>query len=138
MSKKGQCFCGAVRYSLSAPIQNVYYCHCRDCQYLSCSAFQVLGIVPRGALVLEAGELTAYRHPTEDGSELTRHFCATCGTPIYNDSSRFDEIHMFSISTLDDTGSIRPDFEIWTRSKCAYADIDPGIRSHARGAMDDE
>ena len=136
MTMKGRCFCGAVRFELTAAVQNVYYCHCRDCQYLSGSAFQVLGIVQRGGLKLQAGRLTAFRHPTEDGSELTRHFCSTCGTPIYNNSSRFDDIHMFSVSTLDDADRLRPDFEIWTRSKCAYAQIEPGIRSHARGAMD--
>ncbi len=134
---EGQCFCGAVRYRLTAPMQDAYYCHCHDCQSLSGSAFQVLGIVSRGALKLLAGKPAAFTHPTEDGSELTRYFCPTCGSPIYNDSSRFDDIHMFAVTTLDDTSSIQPGFEIWTRSKCAFARIDPQIRSFTRGAMDD-
>ncbi len=137
MTMEGRCFCGEIRYRLTAPVQDAYYCHCRDCQYLSGSAFQVLGIVARGELKLLRGKPAAFRHPTEDGSELTRYFCPKCGTPIYNDSSRFDDIHMFSVSTLDDSSAIRPAFEIWARSKCAFAHIETQIRSFQRGAMDE-
>ena len=132
---KGRCFCGAVGYELTAPIQDVYYCHCRDCQRLSGSAFHVLGIVEQGGLNV-TGEVRSYTHPTEDGAALTRHFCPVCGTPVYNHSSRFTDIHMFTIHTLEDPESVKASFEIWTRSKSRHARIKPGITGYPRGAMD--
>ena len=133
---KGQCFCGAVRYSLKSDIQDAYFCHCRDCQYLSGSAYHALAIVGMNDFKLETGKPTKFTHKTQDGSELTRAFCPQCGTPLFNTSTRFDEIVMFTISSLDDPSMVRPTFQIWTSSKTSWPDIGSALESYPYGAMD--
>ena len=133
---KGKCFCGAVKYELTSQPQDAYYCHCRDCQYLSGSPFHVLGIVERGSVNLISGELSEYKHLAQDGSGMTREFCKICGTPVFVTSTRFEEIQMFTVNTLDEPENVKPSFEIWTTSKVSWANIQSGINSFPRGALD--
>ena len=133
---QGQCFCGAIRYQLKTPPQSAYYCHCRDCQYLAGGPFHVLAIVERGAIDLQSGKPGVYRHPTQDGSQMSREFCQSCGTPLFFTSSRWDDSQMITLSSLDDPDVLSPSFEIWTRSKRSWAHIEPGITSFAYGALD--
>jgi hypothetical protein len=134
---KGRCFCGEIQYQIDTPLQEAYYCHCRDCQYLSGSPFHVLVIVKRGSIKLVAGKTSKHQHKTQDGSEMTREFCPNCGTPLFLSSSRFDDIQMLTLNSLDDPEVINPSFQIWTNSKVSWAEISPEITSHFRGARDD-
>ncbi len=133
---KGKCFCGAVKYELTSQPQDAYYCHCRDCQYLSGSPFHVLGIVERGSVNLISGELSEYKHLAQDGSGMTREFCKICRTPVFVTSTRFGEIQMFTVNTLDEPENVKPSIEIWTPSKVSWANIQSGINSFPRGALD--
>ncbi len=133
---KGRCFCGSVRYELTSQPQDSYYCHCRDCQYLSGSPFHVLGIVERGSIDIVSGELSKYKHSAQDGSGMTREFCTKCGTPLFITSTRFEDIQMFTVNTLDEPESVKPSFEIWTNSKVSWANIQPGINSFPHGCLD--
>ena len=134
---KGGCFCGAVRYELIRPPKEAYYCHCRDCQYLSGSSYHVLGVVERNTLKLLSGELSEYSYVTHDGSGLKRETCKKCGSPLFVTSSSFEDIQMFTVSTLDEPESMKPSFEIWTCSKVSWANIQGEISSFTRGAFDD-
>jgi hypothetical protein len=134
---EGRCFCGDIQYQLTSPPRDAYYCHCRDCQYLSGSPFHVLAIVELGCIDMIAGETAKHRHKTQDGSDMTREFCPNCGTPLFLTSSRFADIQMFTVNTLDDPEVIKPSFQIWTTSKVSWAEVSPGIRCHPHGALDD-
>lgn len=133
---KGGCFCGSVRYELTAPPLEVYYCHCRDCQHFSGSPFHVLGAVERDSIVLTSGNLSEFAHRVQNGSGMKREFCENCGTPLFITSTRFQDIQMFTVNSLDDPGSVKPSFEIWTNSKMSWANIEPGIKNFPRGALD--
>ncbi len=136
ITMKGRCFCGSVEYELTSPIQDSYYCHCRDCQYMSGSSFRVLGIVGSDSLDFKSGELSEFEHKTQDGSVMKRYFCPRCGTPLYNTSTRFRDIQMLCVNTLDEPEAVKPSMEIWTTSKVTWAHIDPDIMSHPYGALD--
>ena len=133
---KGKCFCGAVKYELTSQPQDAYYCHCRDCQYLSGSPFHVLGIVERGSINLISGELSEHKHFAQDGSGMSREFCAKCGTPLFVTSTRFEDIQMFTVNSLEEPEKVKPSFEIWTNSKISWANIQSGINSFPQGALD--
>jgi hypothetical protein len=134
---KGGCLCGSVRYELTSPPQEAYYCHCRDCQYLSGSPFHVLGIVERESINLTSGEISEYTHEAQDGSGMKREFCTKCGTPLFVTSTRFQDIQMFTVNTLDEPDSITPSFEIWTSSKVTWANIQLNNNSFKHGALDE-
>ena len=133
---KGGCLCRAVRYEVTEDLQGAYYCHCRDCQIASGSPFHVLAITRRGGIELQRGELDAYTSRTDSGFEMTRRFCPNCATPLFLSSTRFAEIEMFTVTTLDDPEAVRPSFEIWTESKLTCASIGAEIERFPRGALD--
>jgi len=130
---KGQCFCGSIRYELTKEVEDAYYCHCRDCQILSGSAFHVLGIVPRGSVNILCGELCMYEHQAASGFVMTREFCCKCGTPLFASSTRFKQIQMFMLSTLENPIAIQPKFEIWCDSKVSWFKITDEINSFPKG-----
>jgi len=133
---RGNCFCGSVSYELSSKPKQVYYCHCRDCQMLSGSAFHVLGVTQRRSIVKLAGELTTFSHPTASGSVMHREFCPKCGTPLFLKSSRFPDIQMFTVSALEQPDALQPSFEIWTSSKLPWSVIAEELKSFVHGADD--
>ena len=133
---KGRCFCGSVRYKLTSPIKDAYYCHCRDCQYFSGSPFHVLGIVERGTIKLISGSTRIFEYQVQDNCHMKREFCENCGTPLFLTSSRFETIQMITVNSLDDPGTVTPSFEIWTKSKVPWSMIDSGIASFSHGAFD--
>ena len=67
---------------------------------------------------------------------MSREFCTKCGTPLFVTSTRFKDIQMFIVNTLDVPESVKPSFEIWTSSKVSWANIQPGINSFSHGALD--
>ena len=134
---KGRCLCGSVQYELTARPQDVYYCHCRDCQILSGSAFHVLGIVERDSINILSGEIARYQHTTDSGFTMTREFCPECGTPLFVRSTRFPEVEMFTVSALEEPESVEPSFQIWSASKISWSTIDVELRSFPHGALDE-
>ena len=72
----GGCECGAVRYRVDAPAQELYHCHCSRCRRLHGSLFATYAYIRRDELVIERGSqnLATYQ------SSLARwYFCRTCG-----------------------------------------------------------
>ena len=103
---------------------------------MSGGPFHVLGIVERGSINIVSGELSEFNHQAQDGSEMTREFCSRCGTPLFVTSTRFEDIQMFVVSTLDEPEAITPSFEIWTSSKVSWANIKSDLKSYPHGALD--
>jgi len=135
---KGRCLCNSVLFELRSEIQNSYYCHCRDCQLQSGSAFQVFGIVDYGSIVLRQGKLSEFTQEAASGFDMIREFCTVCGTPLFVRSTRFPEIQMILISALLDSQSIKPAFQIWCSSKVSWAEAGHELKRFARGQMDDQ
>lgn len=88
-----ECPCGAVGIDTpcDAPL-HVYFCHCRDCQKQSGSAFQIVAIFtpePLRACLLDpespaALQLTEWSRPADSGRTLESHNCKTCGMRVYS------------------------------------------------------
>jgi len=95
-----------------------------------------LGIVKRGSIHLISGELSEYKHSAQDESGMTREFCPKCGTPLFVTSTRFEDIQMFTVNTLDEPESVKPLFEIWTTSKVSWANIQLEMNNFPQGALD--
>ena len=133
---KGQCHCGFIEYSLLSEITEAYCCHCKDCRILSGSGYHFLGIVDKDALNLQSGLLSTYTNRTQSGHEMSRYFCPKCSTPIYIESTRFGDIKMLLVSSLENSGSTKPSFEIWNSSKYCWQQNHSNTRIYQQGAND--
>ncbi len=132
----GSCFCGAITYQLTSKPTDSYICHCTDCQRFSGSTFHALSIVNKRDFEITKGVPKTFEHATQDGSSLARSFCSDCGAPLFNVSSRFDDIVMFTTSSLDNPGLSPPTFQIWTTSKLPWEELIADLKSYPYGAMD--
>jgi hypothetical protein len=120
--RTGTCLCGAVRYRLAADPVTTRICWCRDCQKISANG-TVNAIVATAALEI-SGETAAWENVVASGNRLRRRFCATCGTPLFANSSARPQFTAVRVGTLDDPSSLPPSVNIWAGSAPAWACLD--------------
>ena len=125
VSHTGGCLCGAIRYTLSAPVTALRACHCTDCQKSSGSGSSVNAVVPGSAFVLTRGTLKSHAVRADSGRTLIRYFCGDCGSPIY--ARREDTLERIVVraGSFDDTSSMKITTNIWTKSARPWSHIDP-------------
>ena len=97
-AKTGRCWCGAITYAFSGPVNWCAHCHCESCRRNTASAFTTFIGVPNEAYSFTSEQPAAYA--SSEG--VRRLFCSTCGTPMAFTATRYpDEIH-FYLATLDE------------------------------------
>lgn len=79
--KEGGCYCGAVRFAVSARPLVKGQCHCRACQHMAGGAPQYFMLVPPDGFAWTKGTPADFTHPDVDNA-VTRFFCAQCGTQL--------------------------------------------------------
>lgn len=103
----GGCLCGAVRLEISAAPLRVGVCHCLDCRKRQGAIFHTFAVFPRDAVTV-TGETRAYQ---------TRHFCPTCGSPLFDIFGNELELHL---GCLDAPSRFTPTYECWTIRREAW------------------
>lgn len=99
----GGCQCGAVRFEVTQPPENVHVCHCRMCQKAVGGPFAVICPVLKTAFRVTRGEIS-YFH----SSALARRgFCSNCGTPMIFDYPEFPDIGVL-VGTFDRPDQVPP------------------------------
>lgn len=77
----GQCFCGAVRFTVQGEPEAMGYCHCDDCRQWSASPVNAFTLWAPSALSIDRGEerIVSYRK-----TELSqRQWCRDCGGHLF-------------------------------------------------------
>lgn len=120
--RSGGCLCGSVRYRISAEPAVSRICWCRDCQHLSSNG-TVNAIFPSAAIEI-TGTLQAYTSDADSGNQVTRRFCARCGSHLFADSTGRAGLTVVRMGTLDDPSSIRPSANIWASRAPGWACLD--------------
>ena len=129
---KGGCLCGSVRYEAHPDSSSAYYCHCRDCQIGSGSAFHVAILASQTSFRHLSGQTAEYGKLADSGNAITRVFCSACGTPVWWTGEGFPDVVVLSLSSLDDPDVISPSREVWTDSSVSWCCISEGIESFPR------
>lgn len=97
---KGGCYCGAVRYELSADAVMKGQCHCRECQYISGGGPNYYMVVPNAGYVLTDGTPAEFKRADLE-TPVTREFCGTCGTHLLTRRKGLEMV-ILKVGTLDD------------------------------------
>jgi hypothetical protein len=132
MPLSGGCLCGAVRYSYEGSVAKAVYCHCSDCRRTTGSAFNVgLGVSAAGLSV--TGALERFTKCGDSGTELTRHFCGACGSPLFTTSPKHAQTVFLKAGSLDDSSVVVPGAESWVSSAVPWSRIAPDLPQFDRG-----
>ncbi len=125
---QGGCLCGAIRFTVSAPVSELRACHCTHCQKASGSWGSVNVVLPSSAFRLTQGNPKCFDAKADSGRILHRHFCGDCGSPIYSNRESTPEIVVVRAGTFDDLPPVKITANIWTRSARPWAHIDPASK----------
>ena len=77
----GGCYCGAIRYEITAAPMLKAQCHCRECQHNSGGGANVFGVYPDTGFRYVKGEPQRFQR-SDLANAVTREFCGTCGSPL--------------------------------------------------------
>ena len=127
----GGCLCGAIRYSVSQPIEKLIACHCTHCQKVSGAGASHNALVATSAVTFTAGQPKMYADTAQSGNILNRFFCGNCGSPIYSQRVRMPELMVLKVGTLDAAGDMKLVMNIWTGSARPWMHIDPATECHS-------
>ena len=104
----GQCYCGAVKYVIDAPILEHNFCKCGSCQKAH-GALAVPWIVVTGeSFKITQGEVKKIRVELKTGCDChgARNFCPICGGQVYWQRDQGSEVDVCAM-TLDDFSNFR-------------------------------
>jgi hypothetical protein len=129
----GRCLCGHVLYRYSGSVGPANYCHCEDCRRCTGSAFNIGVRFKAADFHVVSGTPSGFTKRGESGSELTRHFCPQCGSPIFTSSPKHPEYVYVKAGTLDDPTVVEPTHQNWVASAVPWSQIDRDIASFTKG-----
>ncbi|MCJ8324307.1 MAG: GFA family protein [Hyphomicrobiales bacterium] len=64
-----------------------------------------------------SGKLSEFKYSSSQGSEVTKVFCANCGSPIYGKNSRMPDHLTLTLGTMEDTSKLNVEVVIFERDK---------------------
>ncbi|GHA25896.1 aldehyde-activating protein [Devosia pacifica] len=128
----GQCTCGTVRFSVEDGFEYSAYCHCKDCQRTTGSAFKPFAGIAREAFaVVAGGDGLTFRGDNEAHDAR----CSACGSLIYSLVRDGAYVHI-PLGTLDRAPKIRPSEHIFVASKAAWYEINDDLPQYAGHVAD--
>ncbi len=117
MKIDGRCHCGFITYEADINPNEVYVCHCADCQSISGSAFRWAVSVAEDDFKLLSGEPKIYVKMADSGATNHQLFCPECASPIYSttigDGPKFFNLRL---GTARQRSKLRPKVESWCGS----------------------
>ena len=128
MAYTGKCLCGAVTLAIAGEPAGTRQCWCRQCQQLA-SGGPTHNAIFKAEDVVLTGPLAASTWQAASGNTLTFHFCPSCGTQIYAQSSARPHLKTVRLGMIDEPHGLKPQMVIWTDDAPAWAVIDPALES---------
>ena len=85
--------------------------------------------MPRDELTIN-GEPKVIEVPRDQGGVTYRHFCGNCGSPLISILDDAQDLAWIKAGTLNDTSSLEPELEAWTRSAQPWALVEREDRGY--------
>ena len=131
MRLEGGCYCGAVRYVAEGDPMMKVQCHCRECQYMTGGAPNMVMGMPTAGFSYTKGEPSRFSRSDLE-RPVTREFCVNCGTHLTTRSPGFPGV-IVKVGTLDDPSVYgSPQIAIYTVDKQTFHQVPDGVPSFER------
>jgi hypothetical protein len=115
----GECFCGAVRYEVDAPLINAQSCHCSRCRKAFSGAGSAYAEVVPGSFRWTNGEEQLRRY--ESASGWGHCFCQTCGTTLCG--LREGAVHGVTLGSVDGDPGVQIELHMFVGSRAPWDHI---------------
>jgi hypothetical protein len=117
----GKCLCEGVRYEVTGKLGALGYCHCKQCQRASGSAFAANSAIARKDIRFVAGEDLIREYESSPGR--FRAFCSRCGSPVYKRVHEQPESIRIRLGLLDGDPDLRARVHVFVASKAPWYEI---------------
>ena len=132
MSLEGGCYCKALRYKSDGDPQMRIQCHCRECQYITGGAVNVIVGVPEAGFSYATGKPKHFKR-ADLPNGVTREFCGDCGTHIGTRSPGVPGMMILKVGTMDDPSVFgKADMAIFTVDAQSFHHVPDGVPSFPR------
>jgi len=115
----GGCFCGQVRYRVTAPLRKARCCHCSRCRKTFSGAGSAYAEVLCGSFEWVNGADRISKYESAPGWGLC--FCQTCGSTLCGLHN--DEVHGITLGSIDGDPGVEIEMHIFTGSKAPWDHI---------------
>ncbi|MCY1671589.1 GFA family protein [Novosphingobium sp. SL115] len=126
MSYSGECACGSVRLKVSGDPLGTRQCWCRQCQKIAAGG-PTHNAIFKAEDVEITGVLAENGWTAASGNTLTFHFCPSCGTQVFGQSSARMHLKTVRFGMLGADSGLAPQMIIWTDDAPAWAQFDPAL-----------
>ncbi len=123
---KGGCLCGSVRYESADQPALIAACHCTHCQKQSGGAFSVNLVMPLAGVKLTGPTLATFNDVGGSGLSVKRHFCSSCGSPIFTELDAMPGVAAVKAGTLDYPAWAQPQVNLWCQSALPWVPMVEG------------
>jgi hypothetical protein len=113
---KGQCLCGAVRFTVGDAFRYALNCHCSQCRRATGAAYKPFAGIERSKLKLVAGARRLLKYGEARNFDAR---CGDCGSFLYSVVRDGKYVHV-NFGALSDAPSIRPTAHIYVGSKAPW------------------
>ncbi len=127
----GHCLCGSVRYEIGGEPLALLYCHCEECRRATGSSLNTSIFVRRSNFRIVSGADALSFHESSPGNR--RHFCSSCGSPIFKLFPEPPNVMTVRAGTLDSDPGVRPSGHIWVSEKAPWYEITDGLPQFPEG-----
>lgn len=115
----GGCFCGAVRYQITAPLGVARSCHCSRCRKAFSGAGSAYAEVLPGSFTWTHGETSLAHYEAEPGWGMS--FCGKCGTTLCGVAQ--SKVHGITLGSIDGDPGVQLQMHIFVGSKAPWDHI---------------
>ena len=98
-SYRGNCFCGAVKFTVTGLPAAMGYCHCRSCRHWSAGPVNAFTLWPPTAIKINEGSdnIGAYNKTPQS----LRQWCKKCGGHVFTDHPAMKLIDVYAATIPD-------------------------------------
>ena len=129
----GRCLCGAFRFTVTGPLQNVRLCHCDFCRRGNGTSYSANCRVPSERFVVVRDEGTLRHFENSPGAK--RYFCGACGSPLFARVDRDPDHVRVRLGTLDREAAAEIVAHVWVGSKAQWDRISDDLPQFEEGAV---
>ena len=129
---QGRCECGAVRFEVLGPIEELCHCHCSQCRRLHGAAYATFAGVERSLFHYLSGADAVREYASSDMN--IRVFCGECGSSLFVDARDEPEVRYLAMSSLEGNPPHPIAYHQFVGSKAPWHEIDDNLEKFEGGA----
>ena len=125
-TRTASCSCGQLTAAVTGDPIRVSICHCLACQRRTGSAFGAQARFTRDSVQV-TGQSQVYFRVGDEGSQISFHFCPTCGSTVFYSVEDRPEAVAIAVGAFADPEFPVPTFSVYEERKHAWVTLPGGI-----------